>query len=384
MKKIVFFGTPAYGHMISAAPVIKRLTESGINIIWVTAKKYRFIVERAGAVFEEYKIDFDNLNLEDVTSDFFELFKNLVEINQQLYLLYKDYDFGDAFILYDSMLSFAKNIARKRNIKSICFVTTLAYNFFVFITTNLFTSSISLYFKNIRKINKILKQEKLFRKSEKLSAFNMLDLFVNSGDRTIVFTPKEIQPMVHTFNKNFYFVGTTIKDRQQFSKTDFYKPCDYYISLGSIYTENQKALKNIINFNELQNKTLVITTGNVNIDNNNANINLVDFTNQQKMLENCKYFINHGGLNSIYESIYYGVPQICFPMQQEQRLNSLIVQKKRLGLYMKTLDNKYLIKIKNKTNTKNLEKLSAVFRKYDASQQVLNILNNYFFLSENT
>jgi len=50
-----------------------------------------------------------------------------------------------------------------------------------------------------------------------------------------------------------------------------------------------------------------------------------------------------------------------------------------LGLYMKKLDNKYLIKIKNKTYTKNLEKLSAVFRKYDASQQVLNILNNYFF-----
>ena len=384
MKKIIFFGTPAYGHMISAAPAIKRLVESGINVVWLTSKKYRFIVEKAGAVFEEYKINLDNLNLENVTSDFFELFKNLVEINQQLYFLYKDYDFGESFILYDSMVSFAKNIAGKRNIKSICFVTTMAYNFFVFITTNLFRSSILLYIKNVRKICALIKKEKLFRKKEKLPAFNMLDLFVNSGDRTIVFTPKEIQPMVNTFNKSFYFVGTTIKDRLQFSKTDFFMPCDYYISLGSIFTENQKALETIINFSELKNKTLVITAGKIKMENGSPNINLVEFTNQQKMLGNCKYFINHGGLNSICESIYYGVPQLCFPMQQEQKMSALIVQKKRVGIYMKKLDNKYLIKIKNKAYTKNLERMSAIIRSYDASQLVLNIINNYFFNSENT
>ena len=163
MKKLVFFGTPAFGHMISVAPAIKRLTENGIDVTWITSGKFRFIVEKAGATFEEYKIDFDNLNLENLTSNFFELLKNLIDINRKLYLLYKDYDFGDSFIVYDSMVSFAKNIARKKKIKSICFVTTMAYNFFVFITSNLSSSGVSQYLKNKRKVSALMKEEKAFR-----------------------------------------------------------------------------------------------------------------------------------------------------------------------------------------------------------------------------
>ncbi len=379
MKKLVFFGTPAFGHMISVAPAIKRLTENGIDVTWITSGKFRFIVEKAGATFEEYKIDFDNLNLENLTSNFFELLKNLIDINRKLYLLYKDYDFGDSFIIYDSMVSFAKNIARKKNIKSICFVTTMAYNFFVFITSNLSSSGVSQYLKNKRKVSALMKEEKAFRKKEGLAAFNMLDFFVNTGDQTIVFTPKEIQPMAKTFNKTFHFVGTTIKERPQFAMAEFYKPCDYYISFGSILSGNKKALETIKSFKELKNKTAVVTVGNKKCESGNENITLVDFTNQYKMLENCKYFMNHGGLNSIYEGIYYGVPQICFPMQQEERLNSLIVQKKKLGLCMRKLDNKYLAKITNKRYTKNLEKMSALFKSYDASALVLNIVNEFFF-----
>ena len=202
--------------MVSVAPVIKRLVNNGVQIIWLTTDKYKYIVEKSGAIFEKYKIDFDNYDLSSVTSNFFELFKNLVELNQRAFEEYENYNFENSYIMYDSMCSFAKNIAYKKNIKSICLVTTMAFNVPLFLTSNMGISSVPLYLKNMRNFAKIVKDEIRFRKKHSILKFKMMDYFVNSADVTIVFSPKELQPCVSTFSKKFYFVGTTIKDRAEF------------------------------------------------------------------------------------------------------------------------------------------------------------------------
>ena len=55
-------------------------------------------------------------------------------------------------------------------------------------------------------------------------------------------------------------------------------------------------------------------------------------TNQLALLPKTGLFVNHGGLNSVYESLYFGVFQICIPQQEEQRLTARLVEKKKLGL----------------------------------------------------
>lgn len=379
MKKIIFFGTPAYGHMISVAPVIKRLVEDGYDITWFTAKKYESIVNKSGATFEEYKFDFDNLKLDVVTADLFELNKNLIKINQEAYEMYVDsLNYDDCVILYDSMCSFAKNIARKKKIKSICLVTTIAFNLPVFVFSNLFFSSIWLYLKNLKSFLKLTSCEKRFRKKHGLSKLNMIDLFINKGDETIVFSPKEFQLFFKTFDKSFHFVGTTIKERPMFSDESFYQKTDFYISLGSIFTSNKQDLDRLTKLEEFSASKAVITVGNANIEEKNSNIKLVQFTNQLDMLKNCKYFINHGGLNSVYESIYYGVPQICYPQQQEQKMYSKIVQRKHVGLLMKKIDNKYLNKIKSGKYTSKLSFMSERIKSYDGTKEAVKIIKEYF------
>ena len=37
--------------------------------------------------------------------------------------------------------------------------------------------------------------------------------------------------------------------------------------------------------------------------------------------ENCKLFITHGGLNSIFEAVYHGVPILGLPFGTDQKLN---------------------------------------------------------------
>lgn len=377
-KQIVFFSTPAYGHLISVYPVIKKLIILGYKVDWYCTKKYENLILSSGANFIDYEGDFDQIyNLADITSNFYNLLDSLLKLNNQYYikcskiLKLKNTD----LILYDSMCSFAKNIAKKHNIKSICLCTTMAYNKWTFIFSNMFISSIPLGLKYGLDIIKKLKEENKFRRQNGIQKVNILDLFVNSGDKTIIFTPPELQPFVKTFPKTFEFVGTTIKDRMNMDNSK-YKHYDIYISLGSIFTENKELLTNIINSKFLENKKVIINIGNLDIKSPTEAIDLVNHTNQLELLKTCELFINHGGLNSVYESISNSVLQVCIPQQQEQKMTAKIIARKKLGICIADFNIKKIKKLySNKEKyTKHIKKYSEIINKYDGTKNAVSII----------
>lgn len=372
-KKIIFFSTPAYGHIISSIPVVEKLVKEGYEVDYFSTKEYEDIVKNVGAKYLEYEVDFDVKKLEKYTSNFIELFKVLTETNHKAYkyyenkINYKEYD----LIIYDSMCSFAKNIAYKKNKKSICIETTLAYNVFVFFFSNLFWNNIILFLKNMGKVIRLLKEEKLFRKKNELKKFKTIDLFVNSGDKTIVFSPKELQPFYWTFNKELYFVGTTIKERLQTQKKK-YKSYKYFISVGSVYKANPEIVKEILKIKDLEKNSIAIVTNEKIKD-----IDTYDFVEQIAFLKNIEIFINHGGLNSVYEAIYLNKKQIIIPVQEEQRLTAIICKNKKIGIYTKKYKN-ISKKIKNvRKRTKNLDRYSKIIKSYDGTIIAYNIIDKY-------
>jgi len=369
MKKIVFFSTPAFGHINSVYPVISKLVKNNYQVDWYCSKKYKNFIEQTGANFIEYKVDFDKYSLSDLTANFYNLYQGLLYLNRECYLEYLDVikDNEPDLIIYDSMCSFAKNIAKKLNIKSVCFCTTMAYNFFTFTFSNMFFSTLKLMCKNIKPIIKLYNEEKKFRKEYNILKLNVMDLFVNKGDITLVFTPKELQPFYKTFSKNFIFVGTTIKDR--ITNNVKYKKYDIYISLGSIFSENNTLLNNIKESSLLTNKKSIMSIGKLQLK-DSKNIEFVESTEQLSLLPNIDLFINHGGLNSVYESIYFGKFQICIPQQEEQKMTSIIVEKKRVGLYINDFEKIDKEKIKNckKEYKKNIDKYKNIIKSYDGTE----------------
>ena len=373
MKKIVFFSTPAFGHINAVFPVIKKLLMNNYQVDWYCSKRFKRIVENTGANFIEYEIDFDMYSLSELTADFYNLYQGLLNLNRECYLEYIekiDKEKPD-LIIYDSMCSFAKNIAKKLNIKSVCFCTTIAYNFFTFTFSNMFFSTIKLLFKNLNPIMKLYNEEKRFRRENNIIKLNAMDLFINKGDLTIVFTPKELQPFYKTFSKKFVFVGTTIKDRIT-NKTNYDK-YDIYISLGSIFTENKVLLKKIVDSPLMKNKKSIVNVGNLKIK-SSENIEFVQSTDQLSLLPKIKLFINHGGINSIYESLYYGKFQICIPQQQEQKLNAKILHRKKIGIYMNKFDIEKVDKInkKMKKYNANISIYSKILKSYDGTTLAVN------------
>ena len=378
--KIIFFSTPAYGHILSTLPIIKRLVELGYSVDCYTSPAFRELIDSCGANYVEYCIDFEQIVLSNATSDFFELSKMLVAVNREAYYAYEPIveKRPPQMIIYDSMCSFAKNIAGKLGIKSVCFVATFGFNLPVFLFSNMFVSSIPLYLKNRKSFRRLFRDEMQFRKKNKLPDFHVIDLFMNCGGRTIVFSPREFKPFAWTFPKNVIFAGTTIKEREKMMRSgESYQEYEYYISMGSIFTDRIHMMEELLNDPYIQKgKSLLVSKKeDVFIG---KNVAVRKWVNQLELLPHCQYFINQGGLGSAYESIYYGIPQICIPQQQEEGYVARRVKSKKLGLYMKEYDSEYIKAIRDFYGKSRIKEFQKILREKDGTAVAVKVIEKYF------
>ena len=335
-KRVVFFSTPAYGHLQAVYPVLARLVRAGVRVDWYCTEAYRELVTKTGAHFHPYCVDFSRYPLDRLTADFFSLYRGLLVLNRRCYLRYRREirENPPDLLLYDSMCSFGKNLAKQFGLPSVCLCTTLAYNLPTLIFSNLFWPSLKLTVKHAPELLRLTLKEQCFRRREGLPGFSPLDLFVNRGDKTLVFSPPEFQPFVQSFPPSFDFVGTTIRDRIEADSS--IENCDIYLSLGSIFAARTGELERILETPLFRGKKVIVSAGYAAADLQKRlgreRLSFVRRTNQLALLPKTGLFVNHGGLNSVYESLYFGVFQICIPQQEEQRLTARLVEKKKLGL----------------------------------------------------
>ena len=335
-KRVVFFSTPAYGHLQAVYPVLARLVRVGVRVDWYCTEAYRELVTKTGAHFHPYRVDFSRYPLDRLTADFFSLYRGLLVLNRRCYLRYKREirENPPNLLLYDSMCSFGKNLAKQFGLPSVCLCTTLAYNLPTLIFSNLFWPSLKLTVKHAPELLRLTLKEQCFRRREGLPGFSTLDLFVNRGDKTLVFSPPEFQPFAQSFPPSFDFVGTTIRDRIEADSS--IENCDIYLSLGSIFAARTGELERILETPLFRGKKVIVSAGYAAADLQKRlgreRLSFVRRTNQLALLPKTGLFVNHGGLNSVYESLYFGVFQICIPQQEEQRLTARLVEKKKLGL----------------------------------------------------
>lgn len=335
-KRVVFFSTPAYGHLQAVYPVLARLVRAGVRVDWYCTEAYRELVTKTGAHFHPYGVDFSRYPLDRLTADFFSLYRGLLVLNRRCYLRYRREirENPPDLLLYDSMCSFGKNLAKQFGLPSVCLCTTLAYNLPTLIFSNLFWPSLKLTVKHAPELLRLTLKEQCFRRREGLPGFSPLDLFVNRGDKTLVFSPPEFQPFAQSFPPSFDFVGTTIRDRIEADSS--IENCDIYLSLGSIFAARTGELETLLETPLFRGKKVIVSAGYAAADLQKRlgreRLSFVRRTNQLALLPKTGLFVNHGGLNSVYESLYFGVFQICIPQQEEQRLTARLVEKKKLGL----------------------------------------------------
>lgn len=139
--------------------------------------------------------------------------------------------------------------------------------------------------------------------------------------------------------RKLYYLGAEVDLQRQeelfdWSRIDPDKPL-IYCSFGSqpeVYPNLKRFFETIIQaVGSLPQYQLILTTRE-SFEQVPANVLLLKHAPQLQILQRTSIFIMHGGINSIKETLCYGVPMIVFPSVTDQPMNAARVAYHRLGL----------------------------------------------------
>jgi MGT family glycosyltransferase len=175
-----------------------------------------------------------------------------------------------------------------------------------------------------------------------LQPMTINQVFIPLPDLVISYTSALFQPGADKLSSRIKFVGPSLEARLE--DDDFpYEALDarplIYISLGSVMNQNLGFFKACLAaFGNSTKYQVVMSVGQkINLDDLGAipeNFTVRRYVPQLKLLERAKLFITHGGMNSVQEGLYYRVPLLVVPQQDEQALIARRVQQLGAGLQL--------------------------------------------------
>lgn len=324
MSKIVFFCIPAHGHTNPTLGVVRELILRGHEVWYYSYEQMRKKIEDTGAKFiacDAYDTE-QKLTAKDATrvgKDMVFSIKILVDTTLALddVVCQHMQEIKPDCIVADSMAVWGKAVALKLQIPFISSTTTFAFNqYSAKIMKQSLTQMFGMIF-SMPKMNKDIKR--LQEKGYPIKSF--LDIIQNDNDtNTIVYTSPEFQPCSETFSDKYVFVGPSIRPAE--SVIEKIKEKLVYISMGTVNNDMLSLYQKCIKAFADTEYQVILSVGNlVSLDsfgNLPDNISVYAYVDQIAVLQKADVFVSHCGMNSVSESLYFGVPLVMLPQTSEQ------------------------------------------------------------------
>ena len=324
MSKIVFFCIPAHGHTNPTLGVVRELVSRGHQVWYYSYHMMREKIEAAGATFlscDDYDTE-QKLQAKDAARIGKDLaFSTKILVDTTLALDDKVCREVAALapdcIVADSMALWGKAIARKLGIPFVCSTTTFAFNQH---SAKVMKQGVGDLVKLIFSMAKTRKDiNRLQKKGYPVK--HILDI-IGSDDHThtIVYTSPEFQPYSETFSDKYAFVGPSIRPAQE----NIEKTRDklIYISMGTVNNDMLPFYKMCLSAFADTDYQVILSVGHlVPLDafgEQPDHISIFPQVDQIAVLQQADVFLTHCGMNSVNESLYFGVPLIMLPQTPEQ------------------------------------------------------------------
>ena len=388
MAKIVFFCIPAHGHTNPTLGVVRELVSLGHEVLYYSYNMLKEKIENTGAKFvscDDYDME-QKLSPEDgarLGKDLAFSTKILVDTTLALddMVCSQIKELRPDCIVADSMAIWGKCVALKFGIPFISSTTTFAFNQH---SAKIMKQSIGQIFGMIFSMGKI--QKDIIRLQNKgYPINNVLDIIKNDDNTdTIVYTSPEFQPCSETFSDKYTFIGPSIRPiTDEIVKT--HKKL-IYISMGTVINNNAGFYHNCIKAFADTDFQVIMSVGNLTdmtkFKNLPENISVYQNVDQIAVLSKADVFISHCGMNSVNESLYYGVPLVMFPQTPEQGGVANRVSQLKAGVMLKkntvkNIQNAVKSLIDDGEYRKNAISISDGFKKCSgvkgAVEKILNI-----------
>ncbi|MBT2216687.1 glucosyltransferase [Virgibacillus dakarensis] len=385
MSKFVFFSIPAHGHTNPTIPVVTELVNRGHQVWYYSFLEFQEKIEDAGAVFIACDAFLPKLSQKELDRKAGKDFAALIEMVVDTTIALDEKvckELGEIrpdCIISDSLCFWGKLFAKKLRIPYISSTTTFAFNQY---TAKLMKRSFMELWKMIVGMPRINKKIQLL-KDHGYEVKNFVSIVQNDNETdTIVFTSKEFQPMANTFSDRYAFVGPSIRNFPPVQNNKRDRKI-LYISLGTVLNQNEDFYQNCIKAFANTNYDVLMSVGEKTeisaLDSIPGNFTVKNSVDQISVLQTADLFITHCGMNSVNESLYFGVPMVLFPQHSEQRIIADRVAIMGAGLKLKGKKPKYLVStaaevLANRTYKKNAQKLSETFQNAGGATEAANVI----------
>jgi MGT family glycosyltransferase len=342
MAKIIVMNIPAYGHVNPTLPVVKELVERGHQVIYYNTEEFRPQIERTGVVFRAYPSPVPTTEeLQRVVNEsLIQVTSLILKLSQHLtaFMLGEIQREKPDLVMHDSLCLWGMQSARLAGAPAIGSITTVVMEGAGYLIPK--RDLLRMLASAMPLLPRIIS---LRRKLTQLYGKDSLPkvLFPTVGHRNLVFTSRAFQPDSSFIDETFRFVGPSINPATRAESFPFEqltrKPM-IYISLGTIHSDNLDFYRQCFEAFADYPAQFVLSAGKTTdlrqLEPIPANFIVRNSVPQLELLQHVDLFITHGGLNSVQEGLYYGVPLVVIPQQLEQALNALLVERKGAGIVL--------------------------------------------------
>jgi MGT family glycosyltransferase len=316
MPRAIYFSFPAHGHIHPTLPVIRELVRRGDEVYYFSTDQFRQVIQKTGAMFCAYT---PRVAMPDHGPGPFARVSTTLEtlLDFSRAILDDHLDQVRAMrpthVIYDSFAPWGSFIAQLLRLPCIASVPSILIN-----------AEIDSRYGRGQADDPRLTREWCIAFEARCQALptapSPAQLLQSYGDLNIVYTSREFQPMAEAFDEErFQFVGPCFDVP---GKTDP-RP-SVLISLGTVYGD-PNFLRRCAE--ELAGAPWEI----VFLDGRRAQ------SSQIELLQRCSAFVTHGGMNSVQEALYYGVPMVLAPQAADQFWISARVVELGAGVSLRTV-----------------------------------------------
>lgn len=324
MARVLFINGGAEGHINPTIRVVQELISRGEEVVYFTIEAFRDRIEKTGATvrtFDEGK--FIKAFISGGRNYLLERINGLLRTADIMIPSVLGQIEGEHFdyMIYDSMFGCGYLLAQILKLPAIRSCTSFAH------TKVTFDHMLEQLSKNIPTeiYDEFKSLTAAVEKKYGVKVHSPYEIFYNPAPLTIVYTTKEFQPFSRAFDESYKFVGPSISSRftkEPFDLTAIKEKRPIYISLGTVFNQAIDFYKLCIKAFRNTDHTVVMSIGNKaqlsDLGDIPDNFIVKNYVPQTEVLKSAKLFITHGGMNSVNEALYYGVPLIVIPQNADQ------------------------------------------------------------------
>lgn len=328
MARALFINGGSEGHINPTIEVVRELISRGEEVVYFCIEAFRERIEKTGAevrTFDEQK--FIKAFVSGGRKYLLERINGLLLTADIVIPSVLEQIKGEQFdyIIHDSMFGCGRLLAQMLHLPAVSSCTTFAK------TRKSLDENLNEFYSSIpeeivKPINdKYESLTVMVKEKYGVEILSPYEVFCNPAPLTLVYTTRSFQPEGETFDQTYKFVGPSISSRpthENFDLTVIQEKKPIYISLGTVFNQATDFYKLCLEAFGNTDHTIVMSVGDkvhiADLGEIPNNFIVKSYVPQTDVLQYAKLFITHGGMNSVHEGLYYGVPLIVIPQSADQ------------------------------------------------------------------